>query len=290
MTTRETEIRDHVSKAYAKAVSTPGSTCCGGMVPQQKGVAVKSAGYGTELAELPADAVENSFGCGNPVAFSGVKNGDTVVDLGSGAGIDLLIAAKKTGPTGHVIGIDMTDAMIERATKNIADAGLSDFVEVRKGFIEQLPVDDNTVDWVISNCVINLSPEKDKVFAEIARILKPGGQMLVSDIVVENLPEEMKRNQSLYNSCISGAVSETEYLAGLKAAGMTDIEVRSRHIYDESQLTGLIESEIVEPEGSGGGCCSTASSCCDTATDSVATLARSAAGQVASISVYARKA
>lgn len=291
MTTREAEIRRHVSESYTRAVTTPGSSCCGGMQPAQKGVAVKSAGYGPELGELPPDAVENSFGCGNPLAFSEVREGDTVVDLGSGAGIDLLIAAKRTGPTGRVIGVDMTDAMIERARANIAAAGLAAFVEVRQGYIEALPVESGTVDWVISNCVINLSPEKGKVFAEIARVLRPGGRMLVSDIVVESLPEELRRNQALYNSCIAGAISEADYLAGLRRAGLTDVQVRSRHVYDEMQLEALIESEIVDPaeKQSAGGCCGP--SCCGGSGDvDVARLARRSAGQVASISVHARKA
>lgn len=286
MSTREAEIRDHVSKAYTRAVNTPGASCCGGMKPEQKGVAVKCAGYGEDLADLPADAVENSFGCGNPLAFSEVKTGDTVIDLGSGAGIDLLIAAKKTGPTGRVIGIDMTDAMIERATANIAAAGASDYVQVRKGLIEDMPVESGIVDWVISNCVINLSPEKDKVFAEIARVLKPGGRMLVSDIVVDNLPEELRRNQALYNSCVSGAISEKDYLAGLRNAGLTDVHVRTRHVYDDVQLEGLIESEIVEPGERKGGC---GCGCSGVGDVDVAQMATRAAGKVASISVFARK-
>jgi len=288
MTTRETEIRDHVSEAYTKAVNTPGGGCCGGMHPQQKGTVVKIAGYdGVQLSELPANAVENSFGCGNPLAFSEVKQGDTVVDLGSGAGIDLLIAAKHTGPTGRVIGIDMTDAMIERATANIVEAGASGFVEVRKGLIEDMPIESGTVDWVISNCVINLSPEKSKVFAEIARVLKPGGRLLVSDIVVDGLPEELRRNQALYNSCVSGAISEKDYLAGLRNAGLTDVQVRTRHVYDDHQLEALIESEIVEPDARQSGC---GCGCSDPGDVDVAQMASRAAGKVASISVFARKA
>ena len=161
-------VRDRVSKAYAEAVTT-GSGCCGGgdcatTDKSPKGVAAKTAGYTEEeLASLPAEAAVNSFGCGNPTAFAGVTEGEVVVDLGSGAGIDLLLAARKVGSTGKVIGIDMTDEMIDRARKAIQTAG-ADNVEVRKGFIENLPVDDSSVDLVISNCVINLSPDKPKVF------------------------------------------------------------------------------------------------------------------------------
>lgn len=242
--TGENEIRESVAKAYAKAVSTPvvDGPCCGG--PPQKGFVVKLAGYTSEeLEALPGEAVVNSFGCGNPLAFSEVKVGDVVLDLGSGAGIDLLIAAKKVGPAGRVIGVDMTDEMIQKARENIRSAGV-DNVEVRKGIIEDLPVDDASVDWVISNCVINLSPDKAKVFAEIFRVLKPGGRMQVSDIVVESLPDWVRSSEAFYNTCISGAVSEEAYLQGLRDAGLTDVEVLERIKYDASQIKGLIESEL----------------------------------------------
>src|SRR5262249_52428703 len=151
-------VRAEVSEAYTKAV-TEGSGCCGSG-GAQKGVAAKLAGYDeAEGSTLAADAVVNSVGCGNPVAFSGGREGDTVVGLGAGAGIDLLLAARKTGPTGRVIGVDMTDEMIARARENIARSGMT-HVEVRKGIIEDLPVETASADWVISNCVINLSPEK----------------------------------------------------------------------------------------------------------------------------------
>jgi SAM-dependent methyltransferase len=216
-------------------------------------VAAKLAGYtDQEVAALPAEAVVNSFGCGNPLAFSAVKPGDVVLDLGSGAGIDLLLAAKQVGRTGKVIGVDMTDAMIAKARQNIAAAGLEN-VEVRKGIIEELPVEDASVDWVISNCVINLSPEKPRVFAEIARVLKPGGRMLVSDIVAEDLPPEIARNRHLYSSCLAGAISEPHYLAGLREAGLVDVEVKDRLVYDTLQIAGFIGSELkVEETGSRG--------------------------------------
>jgi SAM-dependent methyltransferase len=202
------------------------------------------AGYsGEEIEALPADAVENSFGCGNPVAFALVKAGETVVDLGCGAGIDLLLAARKVGPKGRVIGVDMTDEMITRARKNFAAAGLEN-VEVHRGLIENLPVETASADWVISNCVINLSPEKAKVFAEIARVLKPGGGVAVTDIVVEELPEWVGRNQTLYASCVAGAISEDEYVQGLVKAGLADVEVVDRLVYGASQIEALIRSEL----------------------------------------------
>ncbi len=254
--------------------------CCGA-APAQKGVVVQSAGYtADELNVLPPDAVENSFGCGNPVAFTEVREGQTVVDLGSGAGIDILLAGRKVGASGHVIGIDMTDAMIERARRNIAAAGQT-HVEVRKGTIEALPVESGTVDWVISNCVINLSPEKPRVFAEIARVLRPGGRMMVSDLVAEELPAEIRESPELYCSCIAGAISEAAYLDGLRAAGLVDVEVRERITYDHGQLVGFVESEV------GGSPC-----CGSDAGQSAATVERIAealAGKVHSARIFARK-
>lgn len=267
----DVKIREMVSETYTKAVSTPGAGCCGGGCgTEQKGVLAKMAGYGNEeLSTLPSDAVANSFGCGNPLAFSEVKPGDVVLDLGSGAGIDLLIAAKQVGPRGRVIGVDMTEAMIERARANIAASGLTN-IEVRKGIIEELPLESGSVDWVISNCVINLSPEKPRVFAEIARVLKHGGQMRVSDIVVSELPEAVRRNAALYSSCVGGAISEEAYVAGLVAAGLADVEVRHRVIYDAAQLAGLVASEPgVDPN--------------------TAELAKAAQGKVWSAVFYARK-
>ena len=213
----------------------------------QKGVAVKLAGYDREeLDTLPAEAVVNSFGCGNPLALAEVGEGDVVLDLGSGAGIDILLAGKKVGPTGRAIGIDMTEDMIAKANENIAAAGLEN-TEVRKGIIEELPIEDASVDWLISNCVINLSPEKDRVFAEIARVLKPGGRMVVSDIVAEEMPDWAAQDKALYGCCLGGAISEGAYLQGLRAAGMSDARVTERIVYAESQLSAFVASECCDP-------------------------------------------
>ena len=271
----ENKIRATVSEAYGRAVRAPSSPCCSSPVP--KGVAAKLAGYSDQaLAGLPIAAVENAFGCGDPVFFADIRPDQTVLDLGSGAGIDLLLAARKVGPTGRLIGVDMTDEMIDRAQANIAAAGLAN-VEVRRGIIEDLPVESGTVDWVISNCVINLSPEKPRVFAEIARVLKPGGRMLVSDLVADDLPESIRRDPSLYCSCISGAVSEAAYLQGLRDAGLTDVEVRARQTYDWEQLEALVGSETK------GGCCG--SSAPSLPKEKLVEMA----GKVASVKVYARK-
>jgi arsenite methyltransferase len=271
------DVRRDVSKAYAEAVTAPAKKGCCGSTPPQKGVAVKLAGYSSdELLALPEEAAVNSFGCGNPVALAGLGTGEVVLDLGSGAGIDLLLAAKKVGPKGRVIGVDMTDAMIAKANENIRAAKLTN-VEVRKGLIENMPVDSNSVDWVISNCVINLSPEKKKVFREIARVLKPGGRMLVSDIVARDLPEEVRQVAELYASCISGAISEDEYLAGLGDAGLVDVEVRDRLVYDAEQLEGLAASDFESLCGCAGG------------KAQLLSLARTLAGKVWSAKVSARK-
>ncbi len=269
------KIHHEVSEFYAKAVAgaaAPGACCSG---PPSDGIA-ELAGYGADdVTGVPDDAVASSFGCGNPVAFSGVKSGDVVLDLGSGAGIDIIIAGRKVGPSGHVIGVDMTGDMIAHARANIAAAGLRN-VEVREGLIEALPVDDASVDWVISNCVINLSPDKPAVFAEIARVLKPGGQMLVSDIVVEALPDWIRMSKYLYSACVAGAIGEAAYVAGLEAAGLAEVEVRDRLVYDAAQVCGLIKSEIpAEIEASG--------------EDMLRKVAGEVEGKIWSASVYARK-
>ncbi len=278
------QVRENVSKAYAKAVCSPSGDergCCS--TPVQKGTVVKLAGYSREeLEALPPEAVVNSFGCGNPLAFSEVGDGETVLDLGSGAGIDILLAAKKVGPSGRVIGVDMTDEMIAKANENITASGMS-HVEVRKGIIEELPVEDASVDWVMSNCVINLSPEKPKVFAEIARVLKPGGRMLVSDIVVEELPDWVRNSSEMYSSCVAGAISEEDYLAGLRQAGLTHVEVRERIVYDDSQLAALIESEL--PDNAESIACCAASA----GLTSISDVAKSIAGKIWSAKIYARK-
>ena len=166
-----------------------------------------------------------------------------------------MLAAGKVGPTGRVIGVDMTDVMIERARGNVSAAGLDDVIDVRRGIIEEMPVEAGSVDVVISNCVINLSPEKDRVFAEIARVLKPGGRMRVSDIVVEDLPEWVRESPELYSSCVAGAISEQDYVAGLEIAGLEQVEVADRLIYDPTQLEALLASEIVNAGEEATSCC-----------------------------------
>lgn len=247
-------IRETVSKAYTEALrkAEEGTGGCCGPAPTSScgtdttipaGVAAQTAGYTTELADVPEGAAATSFGCGNPLAFAGVQAGETVLDLGSGGGLDLIVAAHKVGPTGRVIGVDMTDAMIDAARKHIDEAGIT-WAEVRKGIIEELPVEDASVDWVISNCVINLSADKEKVFKEIARVLKPGGRVSISDIVAESLPARLRIHAASYAACVGGAISEMRYLAGLSDAGLGNVRVTDRVVYDAMQLHGIVGTDL----------------------------------------------
>lgn len=236
------KIREGVKKAYAEAISRKKPSCCCSSEETCCSTEAEDIGYNEkELNNLLTDSGITTFGCGNPLAFSEVREGDVVLDLGPGAGLDLLIASRKVGPSGQVIGVDMTEEMISKAEENIKAAGVKN-VEVRKGLIEDLPVKSSSVDWVISNCVINLSPEKEKVFSEISRVLKPGGQMVVSDMVGENIPEWLRENKNLYSACISGVISEKEYLSGLRKAGLEKVKVSGRKIYQADELESFIKS------------------------------------------------
>jgi SAM-dependent methyltransferase len=246
------QIRQRVSRAYARVAARPAEVVSGSVV--QKGYTVKRVGYSPEkLHALPADAVANSCGCGNPLADAAVRPGDVVLDLGCGAGIDLLIAAELVGPRGRAIGVDMTELMLAKAGRAIVESGLPN-VEVRKGLIEALPVADDSVDWVISNCVINLSPEKGRVFVEIARVLKPGGRMLVYDIIAEDLPPNVRDDLGLYNSCVGGALSVQDYIDGLQRAGLTDVELTRRIAYGAADLRRLMSSDQRAHGEDVGGC------------------------------------
>lgn len=230
------DSRNRIASDYTDALSESGERR--GIVAQTG--SARFASYAVEqLQYVPEDAVNDSFGCGNPVAFSCVQPGQTVLDLGCGAGLDLLIAAEKVGRSGTVIGVDMTDAMLEKATANIQASGMKN-IQVRKGYVETLPIESDSIDWVVSNCVINLSPEKDQVFAEIARVLKPGGQMIVSDIVAENLPWWVRRSGVLTAACAGGAISEARYLAGLRVAGLQDCSIIARQHYEPVQMASVV--------------------------------------------------
>ncbi len=282
-TKRPDDARAEVSAAYTDAINKAASSCCAPTsccAPQEESTAQKVGYTDEQLSAVPQELASTSFGCGSPLAFAGVQAGETVVDLGSGAGLDLLLAAQAVGPSGKVIGVDMTDAMLERARANIAKAG-ADNVEVRKGQIEKLPVDDSSVDWVISNCVINLSPEKERVFSEIHRVLKPGGHMRVSDIVVDELPAALRARRDLFTACIGGAIGEDVYLDGLRAAGLEDVEVTGRIVYEESQIRAFLLSEELP---------ATAADVEALSAAEVETISKILAGKVWSAKIVARKA
>lgn len=238
---QKTDVHEAVSRDYARMLkeTEKRKSCCG--AKPAAGMISRLAGYIPESHQQ--DTAAQSFGCGNPLAFADIQPGQTVLDLGSGAGLDLMLAADRVGPTGNVIGVDMTQEMVDNARDNVVRAEYRN-IDVRLGMIEELPIEDNSVDWVISNCVINLSPDKARVFGEVARVLKPGGRFSISDIVVEELPDFLRENAALYSACVAGAISEQEYLGGLRDAGLDEAEVIERLIYSESQLASLVECEI----------------------------------------------
>jgi arsenite methyltransferase len=234
---KKTEEQETVSKVYAEALRKAEGSGCGCGCDSRADLAAETAGYEDTKGVT-------SFGCGNPLAFSDVTEGQTVVDLGSGAGLDLLIAAEKVGPSGSVIGIDMTDEMIAKARRNAQDAGATQ-IEVRKGLIEELPVEDERADWIISNCVINLSADKPAVFREVARVLKPGGRFRITDLVAEDLPEWLSSESAAHVACIAGAISEAEYVSGLESAGLTDVSLEETITFTADQLEAMVTRDMV---------------------------------------------
>jgi SAM-dependent methyltransferase len=201
-----------------------------------------------ETAALPEEAVLASLGCGNPTVLAQIAPGETVLDLGSGGGIDVLLSATRVGPTGKVYGLDMTDEMLELARANQAKAGVTN-VEFLKGDIEQIPLPDNSVDLIISNCVINLSPDKDRVLAEAFRVLKPGGRFAVSDIVIrDNMPTEVRRSLELWAACVAGALEEQEYIMKLERAGFERVSIEPTRVYTTADVRDLLEGTGLDVE------------------------------------------
>jgi arsenite methyltransferase len=215
--TNDEELRRIVRKGYGKAIKT--ASCCGSTENAQR------IGYNTEELESVPKGATVSFGCGNPVAMASLKKGETVVDLGSGGGLDCFLAAGKVGENGKVIGVDMTPEMLDKARENLGKSKHKN-VEFRLGEIENLPVADNTADAIISNCVINLSPNKKRVFEDAFRVLKPGGRLMISDIILlRDLPETLKKSAKAYINCVSGAVMKDEYLKLVRNAGFKNVEI-----------------------------------------------------------------
>jgi ubiquinone/menaquinone biosynthesis C-methylase UbiE len=208
-------------------------------------VTVTEALYETpDVAELPFDVTGMSLGCGDPVTLAGLQAGETILDLGSGGGIDCFLAAKQVGPGGRVIGVDMTGDMLEKARANARNMGVAN-VEFRLGEIEHLPVSDESVDVVISNCVINLSPDKPQVFRETYRALRPGGRLAVSDIVTRvELPPEVKQDLGSWAACVAGAWTDKDYVAAIEAAGFVDVTIQERTFDDPTVAKAVVDLEI----------------------------------------------
>jgi SAM-dependent methyltransferase len=228
MEMREKEIKKVVREGYAKIAKQEGTCCapvnpcCGSLDSQEIS---KKVGYTEDDLNAVPDGANLGLGCGNPVALASLKEGEVVLDLGSGAGFDCFLAANRVGKTGRIIGVDMTPEMIEKARRNAQKTGYEN-VEFRLGEIENLPVADNSVDIVISNCVINLVPDKKRAFQEMFRVLKPGGRMMISDLILlKELPSVVKESIGAYIGCLSGAILKEEYMGAIKDAGFTEIRI-----------------------------------------------------------------
>lgn len=230
------DVKDIVKEKYGAAalrVQGRGTSCCGGAAFQGSCDPITSNLYdATQEGELPETAVLASLGCGNPTALAELKPGETVLDLGSGGGIDVLLSARRVGPTGKAYGLDMTDEMLALAEENKKKSGLAN-VEFLRGEIENIPLPDNSVDVIISNCVINLSGDKDKVLREAFRVLKPGGRFAISDVVVRGaVPPEIRKSMELWVGCVAGALGDYEYVAKLARAGFDNIGIEPTRVYN----------------------------------------------------------
>jgi arsenite methyltransferase len=242
------DIKQIVKDKYGKAalrVSSGGSSCCGGTSAsgRQSDPITSNLYASDETAALPTAAVAASLGCGNPTALAELKPGETVLDLGSGGGIDVLLSARRVGPTGKAYGLDMTDEMLALARENQRKAGVEN-AEFLKGEIEAIPLPDRSVDVIISNCVINLSADKDRVFAEAFRVLKPGGRFAVSDVVVRGeVPAAIRRSVELWIGCVAGALEEDEYRSKLTKAGFEAVELEPTRIYRTEDAREFLDRE-----------------------------------------------
>ena len=243
MTQTPTPIHEVVREHYAQRIKNNAS-CCGG----SDCCSTDSNLYPADLlAALPEGESTVSYGCGDPITLASLQPGQTVLDLGSGAGLDCFFAAKRVGETGHVIGVDMTPEMIERARSSARRLNIPN-VEFRQGYLEDLPVESGIVDVIISNCVINLSPDKSRVFAEAFRVLKPGGKLAVSDIVTDGpLPEAIKKSLSAWAGCVAGAVEAEDYISMMKSVGFTDISIVPV-FFDEETVDSALQDmrDVVE--------------------------------------------
>src|SRR5580658_7687367 len=254
------DIKEVVKEKYGQAalrVKAGGSSCCGATASSGCCDPITSNLYdATQAGQIPEEAMLASLGCGNPTALAKLNPGETVLDLGSGGGIDVLLSGKRVGPTGKAYGLDMTDEMLVLANENKRKAGIEN-VEFLKGEIEDIPLPDNSVDVVISNCVINLSADKDRVLKEAFRVLKPGGRFAVSDVVTRGeIPAEIRRSVLLWVGCVAGALEENEYGSKLRQAGFEKIEIEQTRVYRVEDarefLTGQnIDVDAIAPQVDG---------------------------------------
>jgi arsenite methyltransferase len=245
-------IQEAVKQKYgeaAKRAAGGGTACCGGGAELSGCDPITKDLYSdTEKGALPQEAVAASLGCGNPTALAKLQPGEVVLDLGSGGGIDVILSARRVGSTGKAYGLDMTDEMLALARENQKKAGVAN-VEFLKGAIENVPLPDNTVDVIISNCVINLSGDKDRVLAEAFRVLKPGGRFAVSDVVVRGeVPADIRKSMELWVGCIAGAMEESEYREKLAHVGFESIEVETTRVYRVEEACGFLEAAGLDPE------------------------------------------
>src|SRR5213594_244655 len=244
-------LKQIVKEKYGRAAQrvTSGGACCGSTPGRSECDPITTNLYAAgETAGLPAEAVVASLGCGNPTALADLRPGETVLDLGSGGGIDVLLSAKRVGPTGKAYGLDMTDEMLALARDNQRKAGI-DNVEFLKGEIEHIPLPDGSVDVIISNCVINLSGDKDRVLTEAFRVLRPGGRFAVSDVVVRGeVPPAIRRSVELWTGCVAGALEEQEYRAKLAAAGFEAVEIEPTRIYRAEDAREFLAQSGLEME------------------------------------------
>ena len=250
-------IREVVKEKYGEAarrvVAGTGNACCGATVCGTDVDPITRDLYEhSQTSVLPEQAVKASLGCGNPTALAQLNPGETVLDLGSGGGIDVLLSARRVGPTGKAYGLDMTDDMLALARENQRRAGVEN-VEFLKGEIENIPLPDNSVDVIISNCVINLSGDKDRVLSEAFRVLKPGGRFAVSDVVVRGeVPREIRESMLLWVGCIAGALSDFEYIAKLAKAGFEQVELEPTRVYSLEDARTVLSSQGIDVDAIAG--------------------------------------
>ena len=246
------DIKDVVREKYGEAARRVGTGtkggCCGTSTSCCTDPITSNLYDAAQAGEIPEDALAASLGCGNPTALAELKPGETVLDLGSGGGIDVLLSARRVGPTGMAFGLDMTDDMLALAERNKAASGLAN-VHFLKGEIEAIPLPANSVDVIISNCVINLSGDKDRVLREAFRVLKPGGRFAVSDVVVRGeIPAAVRRSMELWAGCVAGALADVDYLAKLAAAGFEDAAIEVTRVYDANDARELFAGQGTEIE------------------------------------------